>query len=86
MRGRFLTPAAPPGCIVSQSTFTSDSQAVAFVTICRLSGGVFRSSLSVIPVTGGPARMVASVNDLVPDAIRIAPVYRCLGCGYNPGT
>jgi hypothetical protein len=61
-------------------------RAIVFVQTCRLTGDVFRSTLWSVAISSDTPRRLLSAIDYQPDAISIDTVYRCLGCGFVPGS
>ncbi len=87
LRGRLLP--APQGrdCVVSQSVWTVGGRGVTFVQTCSLNGrSAFRSTLWSVSLQGGARRQLLTIVDRLPDAISIGRVYRCVRCGFSPGT
>lgn len=87
LQGRLLRVPSHPNCVVSQSVWMAAGPGIAFVSVCRLDAGTaFRSTLWSVDLRGGaPHRLLSAINRQ-PDAISINTVYRCVGCGFNPGT
>jgi hypothetical protein len=83
-QGRLLRVTSQPGCVVSQSRWMPGTGGIAYVQTCRLEdGAAFRATLVALSLDGTTHRL-ASVVDRQPDALALAPVYRCVGCSYNP--
>jgi hypothetical protein len=87
LQGRLLRIPAQPDCVISQSVWMAGEPGIAFVSTCRLGAGTaFRSTLWSIDLRGGAPRRLLSAIDRQPDGISINTVYRCVHCGFNPGT
>ncbi|HCG01298.1 MAG TPA: hypothetical protein DEV93_12220 [Chloroflexi bacterium] len=85
LQGHLVPVSSPSNCVLSQSAWISGARAIAFGRTCRLKTG-FSSTLLRVGLTGGPPRRLLSNIDYHPDAISIDTVYRCVGCGVNPGS
>jgi hypothetical protein len=86
-QGRLLRVPSQPDCVISQSVWTAREPGIAFVFTCRLgAGAAFRSTLWSVDLRGGAPRRLLSAIDRQPDGISINMVYRCVRCGFNPGT
>jgi hypothetical protein len=87
LQGRLLRIPSQPDCVISQSVWMAGEPGIAFVSTCRLGAGTaFRSTLWSVDLRGGAPRRLLSTVDRQPDGISITTVYRCVGCGFNPGT
>lgn len=86
LRGHLVPTSLQPHCVVSQAAWMGGERAIAFVQTCRLTGDVFRSTLWSVAISSDTPRRLLSAIDYQPDAISIDTVYRCLGCGFVPGS
>jgi hypothetical protein len=87
LRGRLIPIPSQPHCVVSQSAWMTGDSAIAYVQTCTLAGAVgFRSSLWAVGLRNGVPRRLLTAVDYRPDAISIGTVYRCISCGFNPGS
>ena len=74
----------PNGCVLSQWTWLADSVHLAYVTECTVPGSspiLFRLTLTTVSVHGGVPVVLYRTVASNPNAIDLAPVYRCVACG-----
>lgn len=81
----FRIPIAHSGsCVLAQWTWLSDSSGLAYVTACTVVGSSplrYRLTLGAASMKGGKPRVLDTVESRNPQAIDLAPTYRCVGCG-----
>ncbi len=71
-------------CVLSQWTWLSDSSGLAYVTTCTVGGSNplrYRLTLGTVSLKGGKPAVLDTIESRNPQAIDLAPAYRCVGCG-----
>jgi hypothetical protein len=74
----------PFGCVLSQWTWLADSAHLAYDTECVVPGSSpirFRLTLQTVSIFGGAPVVLYRTVATNPDAIDLAPGYRCVACG-----
>lgn len=74
----------PLGCVIAQWTWLADSAHLAYVTECTVPGSGpirLRLSLKTVSIFGGAPVTLYQTVASNPDAIDLAPAYRCVACG-----
>jgi hypothetical protein len=74
----------PFGCVLSQWTWLADSDHLAYVTECTVPGSSpirLRLTLATVSIVGGAPVVLYRTVASNPDAIDLAPGYRCVACG-----
>lgn len=71
-------------CVLAQWTWLSDSSGLAYVTACTVAGSSplrYRLTLGAVSLKGGKPAMLDTLESRNPQAIDLAPAYRCVGFG-----
>ena len=71
-------------CVLAQWTWLSDSSGLAYVTTCTVGGSNplrYRLTLGTVSLKGGKPAVLDTIESRNPQAIDLAPAYRCVGCG-----
>ncbi|GAC1470249.1 MAG: hypothetical protein PVSMB7_20790 [Chloroflexota bacterium] len=74
----------PVGCVQSQWTWLADSVHLAYVTDCAVPGSSpirFRLALTTVSIGGGAPVVLYRTTTSNPNALDLAPGYRCVACG-----
>lgn len=72
------------GCVLAQWTWLADSTHIAYVTECTVPGSSplrLRFTLGDVSIFGGAPIVLYQTETADPNAIELAPAYRCVACG-----
>jgi hypothetical protein len=81
---RHVSAPVPAGCVLAQWTWLADSVHLAYVTDCVVPGSSplrLRLTLSTVSIFGGAPVVLYRTVAGDPNAIDLAPSYRCVACG-----
>lgn len=71
-------------CVLAQWTWLPDSSGLAYVTVCTVPGSSpigYRLTLGAVSLSNGKRTVLDTIDSRNPQAIDLAPAYRCVACG-----